>query len=222
MIAPLEPFRFRGVIWYQGESNAGQPKPYENLLPAMIADWRTVWGKDLPFLFVQIAPHKSIHPAFREAQHRIWQSTPHTAMVVTTDVGNMENIHPTNKRPVGERIALAARAIAYGEDIVYSGPVYQNMQIEGDRAILTFTHTGRGLVSKGGALKGFTVAGKDGIFHPANASIQGDAIVVFSGKVTTPTAVRYNWAKDPDGNLHNREGLPATPFRTDEGSAANP
>lgn len=121
MIAPLELFPIRGVIWYQGESNAGQAKSYETLLPAMIADWRGIWGRDLPFLFVQLAPHKSIHPSFREAQHRIWKNTPGTAMVVTTDVGNMENIHPTLKRPVGERLALAARFLAYGEEIVFPG-----------------------------------------------------------------------------------------------------
>jgi sialate O-acetylesterase len=215
MIRPLEPFRFRGVIWYQGESNAGHPKSYEKLLPAMIADWRGVWGAELPFLFVQIAPHRSIHPAFREAQHRIWKKTPHTAMVVTTDVGNMENIHPARKRPVGERLALAARATTYGEDIVSSGPVYQNMSIVGGRAVITFTHTGGGLVAKGDALSGFTIAGKDGKHVPATATIDGDTVVCIAGSVTSPVAVRYNWSMNPDGNLHNREGLPAAPFRTD-------
>jgi len=216
MIAPLEPIRFRGVIWYQGESNAGQPGPYEKLLPAMIADWRGVWGRDLPFLFVQIAPHKSIHPAFREAQKRIWRSTPHSAMIVTTDVGNMHNIHPTNKRPVGERLALAARSIACGENITWCGPVYQAMRTAGDKLILTFTHTSGGLVAKGPALTGFTIAGADGTFVPADAMIENDSVVVRSGDVPAPVAVRYNCSKDPDGNLHNREGLPAVPFRSDE------
>ena len=216
MIAPLEPFRFNGFLWYQGESNAGQPGPYEKLLPAMIADWRAVWGAGLPFLFVQIAPHNSIHPAFREAQKRIWRSTPHSAMVATTDVGNMNNIHPTQKRPVGERLALAARSIAYGEDITWCGPLYESMKTDDAKVIITFTHTGRGLVAKGGNLKGFTIAGSDGKFIPAEATIDGDNIIVRSPNIPDPQAVRYNWSKNPDGNLYNREGLPALPFRTDE------
>lgn len=215
MIAPLKSFALRGAIWYQGESNSGQPGPYEKLLPAMIADWRNVWGKELPFLFVQLAPHRSIHPAFREAQHRIWEKTPRTAMVVTTDVGDAANIHPTRKRPVGERLALAARALSYGEKLASSGPVFKSMRIEKDRAVISFTHTGTGLLAKDGALKGFTVAGPDGKFHPADAVIEGATVVVTSNKVPRPTAVRYNWAMVPDGNLFNREGLPAAPFRSD-------
>lgn len=215
MIAPLQPFALRGAIWYQGESNSGQPAPYEKLLPAMIADWRGVWGKDLPFLFVQLAPHRSTHPAFREAQHRIWQKTPRTAMIVTTDVGDAANIHPTRKRPVGERLALAARAISYGEKVEYSGPVFKGMSIENDRAVLSFTHTGTGLTAQGGALKGFTLAGSDGKFLPARAVIEGAKVVVTSDKIARPTAVRYGWAMMADGNLYNHEGLPAAPFRTD-------
>jgi sialate O-acetylesterase len=222
MIAPLEPFPIRGVIWYQGESNAGQAKPYETLLPTLIADWRGVWGVDLPFLFVQLAPHKSIHPSFREAQHRIWQSTPGTAMVVTTDVGNMENIHPTLKRPVGERLALAARFLAYGERIVSSGPVFERMRIDANRAIISFTHVGGGLVAREGDLKGFTMAGNDGNFLPATARVEGDAVVVSCGRISRPTAVRYNWGLNPDGNLCNREGLPAAPFRTDQRDSVEP
>jgi sialate O-acetylesterase len=215
MIEPLEPFAIRGAIWYQGESNSGQPGPYEKLLPAMIADWRKVWGKELPFLFVQIAPHRSIHPAFREAQLRIWQNTPHTAMVVTTDVGDAQNIHPTRKRPVGERLALAARALSYGEKIEYSGPVFRTMNIEGDSAVISFSHLGSGLMAKGDLLKGFTIAAKDGKFVPADAVIEGSTVVVTSGKIAKPVAVRYGWTQVPDLNLFNREGLPAAPFRTD-------
>jgi sialate O-acetylesterase len=214
MIAPLQPFAIRGAIWYQGESNAGQPGPYQNLLPAMIADWRDSWGAKLPFLFVQLAPHRNIHPSFREAQHRIWQNTPHTAMVVTTDVGNMENIHPSRKRPVGERLALAARALSHGENIVSSGPVFKKINIEENRAVISFTHVGGGLIAHGGELKGFTIAEADGKFLPATAVIAGNTVVVSSEKVTRPTAVRYNWAIMPDGNLFNRENLPAAPFRT--------
>jgi sialate O-acetylesterase len=215
MIAPLQPFALRGAIWYQGESNAGQPFPYRKLLPAMIADWRAVWGKDLPFLFVQIAPHRSIHPGFREAQHWIWQSTPNTAMVVTTDVGNADNIHPTQKRPVGERLAIAARALSYGEDIIPSGPVFDGLETKDDRAVVSFRHVGGGLVARGGALAGFTIAGDDGKFHPATAVIEGEKVIVTSAETTRPKTVRYNWAFMPDGNLFNRDGLPAAPFRSD-------
>ena len=215
MIAPLQPFAIRGAIWYQGESNSGQPAPYEKLLPAMIADWRRVWGAELPFLFVQLAPHRGTHPAFREAQQRIWQKTPHTAMVVTTDVGDANDIHPIRKRPVGERLALAARALSDGEKLEYSGPVFQSMNIEGDRAVISFTHMGAGLMANGDSLKGFTIAGTDGKFLPARAEIAGSTVVVTSDKIIKPVAVRYGWAMVPDGNLFNREGLPAAPFRSD-------
>lgn len=214
MIAPLQPFPIRGAIWYQGESNSGQPGPYEKLLPAMITDWRKVWGAELPFLFVQLAPHRNTQPAFREAQHRIWQNTPHTAMAVTTDVGDAANIHPTRKRPVGERLALAARALSYGEKIEYSGPVFKNMKIENGRAVISFNHLGNGLMAKGDALTGFTIAGADGHFHPAQAVIKGSTVVVTSEKVSQPAAVRYGWATMPGGNLFNHEGLPAAPFRS--------
>lgn len=222
MIAPLQPFAIRGAIWYQGESNSGQPAAYEKLLPAMIADWRRVWRDELPFLFVQLAPHRSTHPAFREAQQRIWNKTPRTAMVVTTDVGDAQNIHPTRKRPVGERLALAARALSYGEQVEYSGPVFDSMAIESNRAILSFTHLGNGLVPQGGPLAGFTIAGADGKFIPAHATIEGATIVVTSDRVTKPEAVRYGWDFAPNGNLFNREGLPAAPFRTDTPSDVIP
>ena len=216
MIAPLQPFAIRGAIWYQGESNSGQPKPYEKLLPAMIADWRNVWGKEMPFLFVQLAPHNSIHPSFRESQQRIWQNTPHTAMVVTTDVGNATNIHPTQKRPVGERLAIAARALVYGENIVSSGPVFSSMKIQGNRVVISFMHEGGGLITKEGELKGFTMTGDEGKFLPASAKIEGNTVIVSSDKISKPVAVRYNWAMLPEGNLFNRDGLPAAPFRSDQ------
>ena len=215
MIAPLEPFAIRGAIWYQGESNSAQPAAYEKLLPAMIADWRRVWGAELPFLFVQLAPYRDTHPAFREAQHRIWHATPRTAMVVTTDVGDATNIHPTRKQPVGARLALAARALSYGELVEYSGPVFKSLSVEGNRAVISFTHMGEGLVAQGDSLKGFTMAGVDWKFIPARAVIEGSTVVVTSEKIAKPVAVRYGWATVPDGNLFNREGLPAAPFRTD-------
>lgn len=215
MIAPLESFAIRGAVWYQGESNSEQPIPYEKLLPAMIADWQRVWGNELPFLFVQLAPHRNTHPAFREAQHRIWQKTPRTAMVVTTDVGDPNNIHPTRKRPVGERLALTARALSHGEKIEHSGPIFESIRIEGERAVISFEHLGTGLVSKGDIVMGFTIAGEDGKFIPAIATIEGSTVSVSSGKVAKPVAVRYNWAMLPEGNLFNHEGLPAAPFRSD-------
>lgn len=216
MIAPLQPYAIRGAIWYQGESNAGQAAAYEKLLPAMIANWRSVWGRDMPFLFVQLAPHQSIHPSIRETQYHIWRDTPRTAMVVTTDVGDANDIHPTRKQPVGSRLALAARALSYGETVEFSGPVFQEIRIEQHRAIVSFSHRGTGLMSQGETLRGFTIAGADGVYVPATATIVGDTVVVTSEKVPHPTHVRYCWAKVPEGNLFNREGLPAVPFRSDD------
>jgi sialate O-acetylesterase len=216
MIAPLQPYAIRGAIWYQGESNAGQATAYKKLLPAMIADWRAVWGRDMPFLFVQLAPHQSIHPSIREAQYHIWRDTPRSAMVVTTDVGDPNDIHPTRKQPVGSRLALAARALSYGETVEFSGPVFQEMHIEQHRAIVSFSHRGTGLMSQGETLQGFTIAGADGVYVPATATIVGDTVVVTSEKVPHPTHVRYCWAKVPEGNLFNRGGLPAVPFRSDD------
>jgi sialate O-acetylesterase len=197
MIAPLVPYAIRGVIWYQGEANVGREKQYRT------------------FFFVQIAPYKDMTPLIREAQLLTWQRTPNTAMAVTIDCGDADNIHPPHKQPVGARLALAARALTYGEKLEYSGPVFDSMQIEGDRSVLRFTHLGGGLVAKDGALTGFTVAGADRIFHPANAGIEGDTVIVSAATVPRPVAVRYGWANVPVGNLFNRAGLPASPFRTD-------
>jgi sialate O-acetylesterase len=214
MIAPLLPYAIRGVIWYQGESNARRAQQYRTLFPAMIADWRRAWGQDFPFLFVQIAPHRDMTPEIRDAQLWSWQHTPKTAMAVTTDCGDANDIHPTNKQPVGARLALAARALAYGEKLEYSGPVFDGMTVDGDKATLRFTHAA-GLVAKGGALKGFTIAAADLTFHPARAEIRGTTVVVSSPDVPQPVAVRYGWSAVPDANLFNKAGLPATPFKTD-------
>ena len=216
MIAPLLPYAIRGVIWYQGESNVGRERQYRTLFPTMIADWRHAWGEgDFPFLFVQIAPYHGNSPEIREAQLLSWQNTTNTAMAVTIDCGDANDIHPPRKQPMGARLALAARAIAYGEKLEYSGPVFQSMKIEGSEVVLRFTHPGGGLVAKDGPLKGFTIAGADKIFHPAQAEIRGQTIVVASDVVSRPVAVRYGWANVPEGNLFNRAGLPASPFRTD-------
>lgn len=216
MINPLIPYAIKGAIWYQGESNATQSRLYQTLFPAMIADWRTRWNQgDFPFLFVQIAPFNKQPPEIREAQFLTLSKSPNTAMVVTTDVGDANDIHPTRKEPVGQRLALAARALAYGEKIEYSGPLYQSIQVKGDKVALSFTHTGGGLVAKDGELKGFTLAGADGIFVPATAKIKGSKVLVSAAGVTEPKTVRYGWQNVPDVNLFNLEGLPASPFRTD-------
>ena len=216
MIAPLLPYAIKGIIWYQGESNNGRPLEYRTLFPRLIADWREKWGLgDLPFLFVQIAPYKDDIPELREAQFLTWKKTPNTAMAVTVDVGDANNIHPKNKEPVGERLALAARALAYGEKIEYSGPEYDSMKVDKNRAILAFKHTGSGLIAKDGPLRGFAIAGTDKTFVDAKAEIQGDTVVVSSDEVSSPVSVRYGFTNVPDGNLWNKDGLPASTFRTD-------
>jgi sialate O-acetylesterase len=215
MTAPLVPYAIRGVIWYQGEANVQRAQQYRTLFPALIADWRRAWGQDFPFLFVQIAPHDDMTPELRDAQLATWLHTPKTAMAVTIDVGDAKDIHPPHKQAVGARLALAARALAYGEKLEYAGPVFEAIKVKGAKATLTFSHLGGGLVAKGGPLKGFTVAGADGAFHPARAEIRGKTVVVTSDGVAQPVAVRYGWANVPDGNLFNKTGLPASPFRTD-------
>ncbi len=224
MIHPLLPFAIRGAIWYQGESNASRAYQYRTLFPAMVEDWRKHWGQgDFPFLFVQLAPFTDIlkEPAdsawaeLREAQLMTTQNTKNTAMAVITDLGDEKDIHPTQKAPVGARLALAARAIAYGEAVEYSGPTFSQLEIQGDKAVLSFSHLGDGLVAKDGALTGFTIAGKDQKFVNAQAEIQGDKVVVSSAQVKEPVAVRYGWANYPVVNLWNKAGLPASPFRTD-------
>lgn len=227
MIAPLVPFAIRGAIWYQGESNAGnfeRSKEYRTLFPTMIKSWRDAWGQgDFPFLFVQLAPFmdKTDVPTdtawahLREAQLLTLKASPRTAMAVITDLGDEKDIHPKQKKPVGERLALAARKLAYGEDLVYSGPLLRSMKVEGNNAILSFDHVGGGLVAKDGPLTGFTIAGADGKFVNAKAEIQGDTVVVSSDETPEPKAVRFGWANYPIVNLYNKEGLPASPFRTD-------
>jgi sialate O-acetylesterase len=215
MIKPLQPYAIRGTIWYQGEANSSRGKEYQTLFPAMIADWRNAWGQgEFPFLFVQIAPYKGMSPEIREAQLISWQKTPNTAMAVITDCGEAEDIHPKLKQPVGNRLSLAALALAYHKKIEYSGPVYQALNIKDSKAILSFTHAGK-LTAKGSGLKGFTIAGSDQNFVEARAEIHGKKIIVYSAAVTRPVAVRYGWSNVPDVNLYNEMDLPATPFRTD-------
>lgn len=216
MIAPIIPYAIKGVIWYQGESNAKKAKEYQKLFPRLIADWREKWGQGpFPFLFVQIAPYRDQPPEIREAQLLTWQNTEHTAMVVTMDVGDPNDIHPKRKEPVGQRLALAARAVAYGQDLEYSGPVFRSADFSKGRATLHFTHVGSGLAAGAGALTGFQLAGRDGVYFDARAEIVGETVVVASEQVPEPASVRYGWANTPEGSLFNKEGLPASPFRSD-------
>jgi sialate O-acetylesterase len=164
---------------------------------------------------VQIAPYNGMVPEIREAQFLALAKTSNTAMAVTTDVGDADDIHPARKGPVGARLALAARALAYGEKIEYSGPLYDSMKIVGNKAVISFTHVDGGLIAKDGAVKGFTIADANKNFVPAKAEIKGDTVVIWSDQIASPTAVRYGWANVPDVNLFNKAGLPASPFRTD-------
>ena len=249
MIHPLLNYRIQGAIWYQGESNAGNAYRYRRLLPGMIEQWRADFkNPDMPFYLVQLAPFTAVSkkPAestwaeVREAQ-TMTLKLKNTGMAVITDFGSEYEIHPTPKRPVGERLALAARAQTYGEKIVYSGPLYTSAKFDKNQAVLSFDHVGGGLATKelvpmnerkitGGTmladwrvkagstsapLVGFAVCGKDRVFHNAMADIVGDTVVVSSAQVAEPIAVRYGWADHPFCNLYNREGLPASPFRTD-------
>lgn len=263
MIHPLLNYRIKGAIWYQGESNAGAAYAYRELFPMMIQDWRRAWNQpeyrgDFPFYFVQLAPFLSISKEPRESSwaelreaQLLTLKLPHTGMAVITDYGHERDIHPTPKRPVGERLSLAARALTYGEKIVYSGPIHKGLKVEGNRAIVSFDHVGGGLVAKeliptderknkvktkegkeiefvghgwrvkeGGSTKaellGFAVCGEDKKFHNAKAEIVGPTVVVTCEAVTNPVAVRFGWADHPLVNLFNAEGLPASPFRTDD------
>jgi sialate O-acetylesterase len=234
MIAPLLNYKIKGVIWYQGESNTGKSLEYRKLFPALIADWRQKWNQgNFPFLYVQLAafmeakdqPSESNWAELREAQLKTL-SVPNTAMAVTTDIGEWNDIHPLNKEDVGKRLALAAQKVAYGDKkVVFSGPIYQSMKTDGNKITLTFTNIDGGLIAtrgelvepKGGKLKYFAIAGTDKKFLWANAKIKGDKIIVWNDSVPNPVAVRYAWADNPEGaNLYNKEGLPASPFRTDE------
>lgn len=230
-IAPLTPFAIKGVLYYQGEYDAHfDPTGYAKRFPALIRDWRHAWGRDdLPFVYCQLPNYhqEQVQPVeptgwttVREAQRKTLD-LPHTAMAITLDIGDPNDIHPVNKEPFGRRLAWAALGTVYGKDIVYSGPLYTSMTLDGGKVRLRFKHVGGGLVTKGSeTLKGFAVAGDDKKFHWASARIDGDAVVVESDGVAKPVAVRYAWADNPVGNLSNKDGLPAAPFRTDDWSDA--
>jgi sialate O-acetylesterase len=232
MIHALTPFAIRGAIWYQGESNRNDGLFYEKKMEALIAGWRTAWRLgDFPFYYVQLAPYDYAYdretptgdiPDFLRLPY-IWEAQtsalriPNTGMAVITDIGDLKDIHPTNKKDVGLRLSLWARAGTYGEKtLVHSGPLYRSMKLEGKLVRLAFDHVGGGLVTNDGQpLKWFEIAGDDHIFYKAEAEIAGDTVVVWSARVEQPKAVRFGWHQLAVPNLANREGLPASPFRTD-------
>ena len=223
MVAPVVDYAIKGVIWYQGESNSRQgfAPVYGKLFPALIADWRAQWHEgDFPFLFVQISSFGSNGSegwaTIREAQRRTL-SVANTAMAVTIDVGDPDNVHPADKQTVGARLALAARAIAYGENVEYSGPLFRQAAPEGEGVRVWFDHTADGLVAKGGAVQGFEIAGEDGRFVNATARVEGKTVVVGGAGVKEAKYVRYGWANSPVVNLYNSAGLPASPFTSADG-----
>lgn len=222
MVNPFTPFPIRGVIWYQGESNSPLDRAamYQRIFPALIADWRRHWNQDnFPFLYVQISSFTSTPQeawaVIREAQRRTL-SVANTGMAVTIDIGNPDNVHPSDKLDVGHRLALAARALSYGESIEYSGPIFRQASVEEGAIRVDFDHVASGLVAKGGALTGFEIAGDDHKFVMATATIDGSSVSVSAKDVPNPRYVRYGWQNAPVVNLFNGEGLPASPFTSEE------
>jgi len=223
MIAPLVPFSIRGVIWYQGESNAGRAYQYRTLFPIMIQNWRSAWGREFPFYFVQLAnwrarkaqPDESDWAELREAQAMTLRE-PQTGMAVTIDIGDENELHPRNKLDVGRRLAAWALAGTYGQKIIPSGPLLNRYTIEGDKIRIYFKYNTGLKTSDGGPVKGFAMAGEDHRFVWADARIDGDTVIVSSPTISKPVAVRYGWADNPIVNLYNAAGFPASPFRTDD------
>jgi sialate O-acetylesterase len=227
MLAPLLNYKIKGVVWYQGESNTSRAGEHYDLFKLLIKDWRANWQiGDFPFLYVQLPNFVEVNiettkydwAIFRESQLKAL-AIPNTGMAVTIDIGEYNDIHPVNKKDVGYRLALAAQKVAYGEkQIVYSGPVYKSSKTEGNKIILTFSNSGSGLIAKNGEeLNCFEICGIDNEYYPARAKIVKDKIIVWSDSISTPVAARYAWANNPiKPNLYNKEGLPASPFRTSE------
>ena len=217
MINPLVPYNIKGTIWYQGENNVPRFKEYEQLFPALITDWRNQWARDFPFYFVQIAPfeyHNGLSSSLRDAQRKTLK-LPKTGMVVTLDIGEDNDIHPSNKHDVGYRLANLALANDYGKALVVSGPLYRSQKIDGHKLILEFDFIGSGLMSSTGALKEFEIAGADKIYVPAVAKIIGKTVEVFSASVPNPKFSRYAWRDTSNASLFNMEGLPASSFTTE-------
>jgi sialate O-acetylesterase len=221
-LLPIIPYGIRGVIWYQGESSAPRAYQYRRLFPAMIEEWRKEWKEgDFPFIFTQLANYISGNtvssvPEIREAQ-LMALAVPNSGMAVTIDLGDSTNVHANNKWDVGERLALSALHIAYGKNVPWSGPLYRSIKKAGNKIRLSFKFADEGLMARNGnKLEGFKIAGKNRIFHPAEAIISGKEIEVWSSLVPAPVAVRYAWESNPPCSLYNKAGLPASPFRTDD------
>lgn len=220
LIAPLIPYGIRGAIWYQGENNVFEHQLYRNAFETMIENWRDEWDEgDFPFYYVQLAPYnysqKVVGAALRDAQ-RLALDIKNVGMVVTLDIGNPDDVHPKDKLDVGKRLSLWALANTYGkENIVHSGPIYKSMKIEDDKIRINFDYIGSGLLCKGDELTCFTIAGNDEVFHPADAVIDGNTVLVSSDEVKNPVAVRFAFKNADEPNLFNKEGLPASTFRTD-------
>ena len=223
MLGQTIPYTIRGFLWYQGEANAARPEQYRKLFPALIANWRSDWNDEkLPFLFVQLpsygaTAYRNAEWAWlRDAQLATAQSVPNTGMVIARDTGEEATIHPLDKKPVGERLAILARGMVYGEKIEYSGPLFENAAKEKNQFRVHFSHRGDGLkISGGDSLAGFLICGEDRTWLPAEAKIENGSVLVWNEKVPDPVAVRYAWANWSTGNLFNTAGLPASPFRSD-------
>ncbi len=224
MVAPFTRYKIRGAAWYQGENNIGRAAQYRTLLPLLIRNWRTAWAEgDFPFLVIQLPnfgerrtePGESAWAELREAQLKALD-LPNTAVVSIIDLGDAKDVHPRNKEPVGVRLAKAALVVSYGKEGPSTGPIYNSISIQNGEAIIKFKNTGSGLISKDGELKGFAIAGDDGQFKWARAEIRDDTVVVWNFDIREPKAVRYGWADNPECNLYNKEGLAASPFRTDD------
>lgn len=223
MIAPLQNYRIKGALWYQGEANTGNPSAYEELMTTLVTDWRKGWGQEsFPFLYVQLPgfmeakdqPSESNWAALRAAQFKLLK-VPYTAMAVAIDLGEWNDIHPLNKREVGNRLALQARHLVYGDTaVVYSGPLVKEATLSGKKVTISFFHRGTGLIAKNNdTLQQFTIAGTDGVFRKARAKIIGEKVIAWCDQIDHPARLRYAWADNPDGaNLYNKEGLPAAPF----------
>jgi sialate O-acetylesterase len=223
MISPLQNYGIKGVLWYQGESNTGRPEGYRHLFKSLVKDWRNNWNIDeLPFIFTQLpnfgeAVHSQTDWAELREEQRMGLDIPYTAMAVTIDLGQYNELHPQNKKPLGQRLALSAKKIVYGEDIVYSGPLYNRMEKIGNAIHLYFKQVGSGLVALNEEkLKGFEVCGPDGVFVPANATVSDEVVIVSHSLIEDPLHVRYAYLNNPEeANLYNKEGLPASPFTTE-------
>jgi sialate O-acetylesterase len=225
LIHPLTPFKIQGILWYQGETNSQRAFQYRPLLTKLITSWRSAWGEgDIPFLIIQLANFDASYlipgawAELREAQAQVASTVPNSGLAVTIDTGGPKgNLHPVNKEEAGSRAALVALKVAYGKDVVASGPTYESVEFRGDTAIVKLTNVGSGLEAKGDPKpKGFFVAGDDRIFRPAEAEIDGDTVKVRSNQVSKPVSVRYGWLDNPTCTLYNHEGLPAVPFRSDK------